>query len=1057
MYDLKTNTAVRIPVGPLVDPTDGKTAETSLTVTDLTVDILQMDNDGTAVNRTSFSPTASGGSNDMIHISSDAVGMYDLELTAAQLNFLGNARIVFYDIDGFLVHWIDINVVSAAYFDWKYGTTIPNVNCTQISGDGTAADNLEAALDGTGSVTITAAITGNITGNLSGSVGSVASGVTLADDAITAAKFDESTAYPLKSADAGATAVARTGADSDTLKTLSDQIDLQATAAELAKVPKSDGTSTWNATALAAITTQAASALTTYDPPTKTEMNSAFSTTNGKIDAVGDYVDTEIAAIKAVTDKLDTAVELDGAVYRLTANALELAPVDGAAPTAAAIRAEIDANSTQLAAIKTKTDNLPASPAAIGSAMTLTAAYDAAKEAASQTSVNTISGYIDTEVAAILASVDTEVAAIKAKTDGLNFTGTDVKATLDGETVTVGTNNDKTGYALTVAYDAAKAAASQSSVNTIDGIVDAILEDTGTTIPGLLSAMDGKIDTVDTVADGIKAKTDSLTFTVAGDVDVNVQSWKGAAAPEMTGDAYARLGAPAGLSVSADIAAVKSDTAAVLVDTNELQVDLTNGGRLDLILDGILEDTGTTLPGTLSTIEGEVQVIDGIADAILVDTGTTLPATLSTISGYIDTEVAATLAAVDTEVAAIKAKTDNLPLDPADQSAVEAAITAAHATTNGKIDTVDGIVDGILVDTGTTLPATLTAIEGKIDTIDTVSDSLTSELAKVPKSDGVVTWNLTALASIQQEATDALNAYDPPTKTEMDAGLDVIPTVAEIRTEMEKAGTHLTLILEDTGTTLPGTLSTISGYVDTEVAAIKAKTDQLNFVGTDVKATLDSEKVVVVSNEDKTGYALTAAYDEAKTAAQAGDKMDLVDVPSSGAVGVIQNGLATQASVDVVDGLVDEIKTSTDKFATMIVLDGSVYQFTENSLSLVPVAEGSLTAGQVADAVCEELLADHDDVAGSLAEAIANYTGVGPGTGTLAYTLTYVSGETNVPIPNAIVWLTTDLAGLNKVRSGVTNEFGVVTFDFLAGGTYYVWRSCAGFYFDNPDVEEVVE
>ena len=163
-------------------------------------------------------------------------------------------------------------------------------------------------------------------------------------------------------------------------------------------------------------------------------ITAAHATTDGKIDAVDDYVDTEIAAIKAVTDKLDTAVELDGAVYRLTANALELAPVDGAAPTVAAIRAEIDANSTQLAAIKTKTD-------------------------------------------------------------GLNFTGTDVKATLDGETVTVGTNNDKTGYALTVAYDAAKTAASQSSVDTIDGIVDAILEDTGTTLPASLSAISAYIDT----------------------------------------------------------------------------------------------------------------------------------------------------------------------------------------------------------------------------------------------------------------------------------------------------------------------------------------------------------------------------------------------------------------------------------------------------------------------------------------------------------------------------------------------------------------------------------
>lgn len=69
-----------------------------------------------------------------------------------------------------------------------------------------------------------ASVTGAV-GSVTGAVGSVTAGVTLADDAITSAKFDESTAYPLKSADTGATAVARTGADSDTLETLSDQID----------------------------------------------------------------------------------------------------------------------------------------------------------------------------------------------------------------------------------------------------------------------------------------------------------------------------------------------------------------------------------------------------------------------------------------------------------------------------------------------------------------------------------------------------------------------------------------------------------------------------------------------------------------------------------------------------------------------------------------------------------------------------------------------------------------------------------------------------------------
>lgn len=47
----------------------------------------------------------------------------------------------------------------------------------------------------------------------------------LVDDAIKAAKYDESTAFPIKSADTGSSKIARTGADSDTLETLSDQID----------------------------------------------------------------------------------------------------------------------------------------------------------------------------------------------------------------------------------------------------------------------------------------------------------------------------------------------------------------------------------------------------------------------------------------------------------------------------------------------------------------------------------------------------------------------------------------------------------------------------------------------------------------------------------------------------------------------------------------------------------------------------------------------------------------------------------------------------------------
>jgi hypothetical protein len=84
-----------------------------------------------------------------------------------------------------------------------------------------------------------------------------------------------------------------------------------------------------------------------------------------------------------------------------------------------------------------------------------------------------------------------------------------------------------------------------------------------------------------------------------------------------------------------------TEIAAILADTNELQTDWVNGGRLDLLIDAIKAKTDN-LPSDP-------------ADDSDIDTQ------LAAIAAYLDTEVAAILAAVDTEVAAIKTKTDYLP------------------------------------------------------------------------------------------------------------------------------------------------------------------------------------------------------------------------------------------------------------------------------------------------------------------------------------------------------------------------------------------------------------
>lgn len=137
-----------------------------------------------------------------------------------------------------------------------------------------------------------------------------------------------------------------------------------------------------------------------------------------------------------------------------------------------------------------------------------------------------------------------------------------------------------------------------------------------------------------------------------------------------------------------------------------------------------------------------VSTRDADIAAILADTGTDIPATLSVIAGYLDTEVAA-----------IKAKTDNLPSDPADQSLIIAA-TDALATLIGAIPNADAnaaalldLADGVETDrtvrkalrlilsfavgktTGVTAPGTMTFRDSN-DTKDRIAATLDASGAR---------------------------------------------------------------------------------------------------------------------------------------------------------------------------------------------------------------------------------------------------------------------------------------------------------------------------------------
>jgi hypothetical protein len=78
----------------------------------------------------------------------------------------------------------------------------------------------------------------------------------------------------------------------------------------------------------------------------------------------------------------------------------------------------------------------------------------------------------------------------------------------------------------------------------------------------------------------------------------------------------------------------------------------------------------------------------------------------------------------------------------------------------------------------------------------------------------------------------------------------------------------------------------------------------------------------------------------------------------------------------------------------------------------------------------------------------------GSGTGAITWTYTLTRSDNGLPIADAEVWVTTDLAGVNVIASGRTDQNGVLTFR-LDAGPVYVWRKKTGFNFVNPDLEVV--
>lgn len=131
---LKTNTATRITVGPFLDKTDGVTPEVALTVTNCHL-TLMVDTGGVPTLVIDAAPTASGGNNDMVHVTGDDAGYYDLELTAAQLNYVGNAKLAITDAANHCPVFHELVILPAQVYDSLIaGSDLLDANASQLGG-----------------------------------------------------------------------------------------------------------------------------------------------------------------------------------------------------------------------------------------------------------------------------------------------------------------------------------------------------------------------------------------------------------------------------------------------------------------------------------------------------------------------------------------------------------------------------------------------------------------------------------------------------------------------------------------------------------------------------------------------------------------------------------------------------------------------------------------------------------------------------------------------------------------------------------------------------------
>jgi hypothetical protein len=267
--------------------------------------------------------------------------------------------------------------------------------------------------------------------------------------------------------------------------------------------------------------------------------------------------------------------------------------------------------------------------------------------------------------------------------------------------------------------------------------VAAILVDTGTTLPATLgtpvgASLAADLLTIDNLVDDLETR---LTAARAGYLD----------------------------NISAGAIATAAQAAAIQADTDDIQTRLPAGlvgGRMDAavgsiqstpvadIADAVWDEaqaSHTTAGTTGASLNNAASAGDPWATALPGAYGAgTAGALLGAITDPVDeSDLFALIATIDTVVDAIKAKTDNLPVDPADAS----DIAAAFAAVNAALVTIDDFLD-----------TEIAAIKAKTDNLPAAPAATGDIPTAVQNADALLGRTISGGANGGRTVTSALRA-----------------------------------------------------------------------------------------------------------------------------------------------------------------------------------------------------------------------------------------------------------------------------------------------------------